>query len=62
MLLKIITVSENAPGAHRDVPRFSKVPRCGNTSRADGGSTVHPPGTAPALFKVQTVPRIPAHT
>ena len=48
MLLKIIAVSENAPGAHRDVPRFSKVPRCGNTSRADGGSTVHPPGTAPA--------------
>ena len=31
-----------------DVPRFSKVPWCGKTSRAGGGSTVHPPGTAPA--------------
>lgn len=50
-----LTVSENAPGAHRNIPRY------GNTSRADEGSTVHPPSTAPPLQCV-TVPGIPAHT
>ena len=53
-LLKIITVSENAPGAHGNVPRCREVPRVGRDSTAPQGSTVprgsapRPPSTAPA--------------
>ena len=59
-LLKIITVSENAPGAHGNVPRCRDVPRVGRDSTAPQGSTVQqssmvprcsapcPPSTAPA--------------
>ena len=32
-LLKIIAVSENAPGAHRDVPHSADVPRTGRRTR-----------------------------
>ena len=59
-LLKIITVSENAPGAHGNVPRCREVPRVGRDSTARQCSTVQqsstvprgsaprPPSTAPA--------------
>ena len=59
-LLKIITVSENAPGAHGNVPRCREVPRVGRDSTTPQGSTrqqsstvprgsaPRPPGTAPA--------------
>mgnify|MGYP004568581585 FL=1 len=59
-LLKIIAVSENAPGAHGNVPRCREVPRVGRDSTARQCSTVQqsstvprgsaprPPSTAPA--------------